>query len=429
MKTICLYSAQLHLSGGIESVIRDLYRILPQGDIRVVAACEFGKPSWIRDEDFLLLPQEISLRAESWWGFLSTNAVDCVVFNHVSTGHRKAVLDDIASLRAKGMNCVAMRHAPFLAPLLIEGEEDDCSFDRLRFACDAVVTVSQVDAVWYAALGHRAIWVQNPIRLPVPCERTSPQFGIHSPLNVIWVGRFSPPKKPELALAVFARAIKAGANVRLTMVGGDERDIHAYRNLARKLDVSRDVELLSARPDISDLWKKANIHLLTSITESFCLVLAEAKSMGIPTVMFDIPYIDLSVSKKGLLSVRQGDVEGLAAALVELSSNSPLRERLGREARASLQGFDDAHVLSDWQKALRAIETGEGFAAASEDLRRIVPQIVFSWKCFYDRNLWLFSMRDNARRLGLPLRIGARALVWIVGLGRFVKRLFMGRGR
>ena len=51
MKTICMYTAQLHLSGGIESVVRDLYTVLPMGGIHVVAACEYGKADWIADSD------------------------------------------------------------------------------------------------------------------------------------------------------------------------------------------------------------------------------------------------------------------------------------------------------------------------------------------------------------------------------------------
>lgn len=423
MKTICLYSAQLHLSGGIESVIRDLYRILPQGDIRVVAACEYGKPDWIRDDDFLSLPQDASRRAESWRCFLFVNAIDCVVFNHVAVSYFSAVFGDIRRIRTSGVKCVMMCHSSFVTPLLVKGEEEvNRSFERLSSICDAVFTVSQIDAIWWAALGYRALKIQNPVHLPAPTVRHSKD--VRSQLNVLWVGRFSPEKQPEVALAVFARAHRLGANIHLTMIGCREQDLRRYQKMARNAGVERDVEILSARRNIGELWQKADIHLLTSMTESFSLVLAEAKMMGIPTVMFDIPYIELTASKKGLVSVRQGDDEGMAAALVELSSNQALREQLGRDALDSFQGFDERHVLSDWRMALDALDTGKGFAVATDDLKLIVSQMVFAWERYCRRNLWLVRMQENARRIKFSFRDVASALAFGLNVIRKVKVKF-----
>lgn len=429
MKTICLYNAQLHLAGGIESVVRDLYRILPQGGIRVVAVCEYGKPDWIRDEDFLSLPQDASRRAEAWRGFLSVNAVGCVVFNHVAADGLSTVLNDVRNLRAIGIKCVKMCHSSFVTPLLVEGEElDGRLVARFGTTCDAMFTVSQIDAVWWAALGRKAVKIQNPIRLPRIQTAARHCTDVHAPVNVLWVGRFSTPKKPEVALAALACARKLGANVRLTMIGGRRQDLKPYRKLAERYGVSRAVELLPARPGIDDLWQKADIHLLTSVTESFCLVLAEAKAMGIPTVMFDLPNIELSASRKGLVVVPQGDVEGMASALCELASNPLLRERLGREARESLRGFDDEHVLSDWKAALHALETNEGFASAADELRIIVSQMSFGWDSYCDRTLWLSKMEENACRIGFPLRLLSRVLAFLVQNGRAV-RWFLMNGR
>lgn len=423
MKTICLYNAQLHLAGGIESVVRDLYRILPQGGIRVVAACEYGKPDWIRDEDFLLLTEDVARREEAWRVFLSTNAVDCVVFNHVSVAYFSTILDDVRHIRAFGVKCVKMCHSSFVTPLLVEGEElDGRLVARFGAVCDAMFTVSRIDAVWWAALGRKAIKILNPIRLPRIRVAVRHHADIHEPVNVLWVGRFSPPKKPEVALAALARARKLGANVRLTMIGGRQQDLKSYHKLAERYGVSCDVVLFPARTGIDDLWKKADIHLLTSVTESFCLVLAEAKAAGIPTVMFDLPNIELAASRKGLVEVPQGDVEGMAAALSELASDPLLRERLGREAQESLRGFDDEHVLSDWEAALRALETGEGFASATDELRVIVSLMSFGWDSYCDRKIWLSKMAENACRIGFPLRFLSRVLASLVQNGRNVRR-------
>ena len=197
-KTICLYSAQLHLTGGIENVVRDLYRILPPGGIRVVAACEEGRPDWIRDADYLLLPREGERRAAAWREFLSLNGVSCVVFNHFSGDRLRTVREDIGRLRAEGVKCVKMIHEPFLSPWLVDGEElDNRAIAFLADACDMTFTVSRADALWWAALGHKAVKIQNPIRPPSVAAAPRPprRAVVDAPLEVLWAGRFPPPKK------------------------------------------------------------------------------------------------------------------------------------------------------------------------------------------------------------------------------------------
>ena len=423
-KTICLYSAQLHLTGGIENVVRDLYRILPPGGIRVVAACEEGRPDWIRDADYLLLPREGERRAAAWREFLSLNGVSCVVFNHVSGDRLRTVREDIGRLRAEGVKCVKMSHSPFLAPWLVDGEElDNRAIAFLADACDMTFTVSRADALWWAALGHKAVKIQNPIHPPSAAASPRPprHAAADAPLEVLWAGRFSPQKKPEAALSVLARARAKGANVHLTMVGGGAGQVRAARRLARRLGIADAVTFLTARPGIADLWQKADAHLLTSTTESFCLVLAEAKATGIPTVMFDIPTIELTASRKGLVVAPQGDVEALADGLARLAADRGFCARLGAEAKESLAGFDDAHVLADWQAALRALETGEGGVAVSDDARLFATQVSFGWDRYCNGHLWLVDMEEDAARLRLSFRPVARLLAGFTRLVRRVK--------
>lgn len=421
MKTICMYTAQLHLAGGIESVVRDLYTILPMGGIHVVAACEYGKADWIADSDYLCL-KDVN-RETAWQEFIAKNRVDVVVFNYTARAYEREVIRDITLIQSLGVPCVKMIHSSFPSSLLLSGDERDIrDIGNIARHCKAVFTVSQIDAKFWTALGHKAICIQNPIHVPKKNADMSRQDGREPGVtNLVWVGRQCEPKQPSTALAAFAQACIKTDKARLTMIGGSEKGWKPLEKEAKRLGVADKVKFLAARSDITDIWNMADVHLLTSITESFCLVLAEAKSMGIPTIMFDLPYLELTASGKGLVVLPQGDIKGMTDAIVRLVEDKALCKKLGREARESLANFNHEKVISDWHRALDALVSGEGFAEVSEDAHIIAAQLAFAWNRYCDKNLWLVRMEENARRCKVTFRYSARLLFGVVNLARKIR--------
>lgn len=421
MKTICMYTAQLHLAGGIESVVRDLYTILPMGGIHVVAACEYGKADWIADSDYLCL-KDVN-RETAWQEFIAKNRVDVVVFNYTARAYEREVIRDITLIQSLGVPCVKMIHSSFPSSLLLSGDERDIrDIGNIARHCKAVFTVSQIDAKFWTALGHKAICIQNPIHVPKKNADMSRQDGREPGVtNLVWVGRQCEPKQPSTALAAFAQACIKTDKARLTMIGGSEKGWKPLEKEAKRLGVADKVKFLAARSDITDIWNMADVHLLTSITESFCLVLAEAKSMGIPTIMFDLPYLELTASGKGLVVLPQGDIKGMTDAIVRLVEDKALCKKLGREARESLANFNHEKVISDWHRALDALVSGEGFAEVSEDAHIIAAQLAFAWNRYCDKNLWLVRMEENARRFKVTFRYSARLLFGVVNLARKIR--------
>lgn len=430
MKTVCMYSDQLYLVGGVESVVRDLYALLPKSGIRVVAVSEVGKPDWIAESDYQVLSVDPEARRQLWKAWLERHHPDCVVFNYVSRQFVDMVKEDIRLIRSLGYRCAHLVHSAFPTPMLLA--EDELFYREVSAVadeCDAVFTVSGVDAKWWTALGHKALKIQNPIRLPH--KEPVPKKG-EGPVELLWVGRPMSPKRPELAVEAFARARSLGADIRLTMVGGRQKGWRPSQRLAKKLKVDDRIDFLEARSDISDLWNRADIHLLTSVTESFCLVLAEAKAMGIPTVMFSIPYLELTASHKGLVEVEQEDVEAMAREIVRLAADRDLRSRLGAEASASLAGFDDATVVADWNRALTALATGEGYVSVDDDFRAVVRHCVFGWNRFCDANLKVVAGNRDWRKLsGGLLGFGLLSSVarFGVSLARKIKAVLRSVGK
>ena len=90
--------------------------------------------------------------------------------------------------------------------------------------------------------------------------------------------------------------------------------------------------------------------LMTSRREGFPLVLSESKLFGLPTVMYELPYLEQVQDGKGVIAVSQGDIKAAGIALVKLLKNSDLRKQMSIEAKESLRKFVEYDVGEAWKK-------------------------------------------------------------------------------
>ena len=341
--------------------------------------------------------------------------------------------DDIAVCRKLGVKTVVVSHFSFPSPLLLpcDGYANIYrDFYAAAKKCDVASTVSAVDAQWWRGMGIRTLHVLNPFVHPAVNAGNTERHGEATVRHVLWVGRQSHEKQPELALSAFAEVLKQVPDAQLKMVGGANKYWKPMRKLANKLGIKAHVDFLAARKDLDELWDWADLHLLSSVTESFCLVLAEAKARGVPTVMFEIPFLELVQSGKGILVAPQGDTHALAQQMIRMMTEDGLCNRLGQEARDSIAPFNDNEVWESWGKVFKALETGEGGYEVSPEVRTIVSQMIFAWSNFCDRNLWAVQFVDEWRRLfHFSFKPIARCLFAIVGGIRRLKAYVRNVGK
>ncbi len=381
---VAIYTSNLTGLAGIERVVREHLRIFHDHDVATLTFGEVGCD--------VNVPIKGEARQACVRRALESFAPDVCLLHGVS---HVGFNDDITVLKALCIPSVAVCHFSFPSALLLDGDEDaNRVFFKGAHQCDVIATVSAIDTMWWRAMGCRAFHVQNPFVHPkMNAERNL--GGQKPPRSALWVGRQAQQKQPRAALAAFAEVIRAVPDAHLTMVGGSQKGWGLYCKLAEQLGIAQHVTFLPARDDIAALWNSADFHLLSSITESFCLVLAEAKAWGKPTIMFDIPFLELTETKRGLLVAPQGDVDGLAKQMIRIMTEPGLCERLGAEATESLSAFNDDAVWASWDQLFAALKTGEGGYEVAPELKTVVSQITVAWDNFCERNLWAVDFSRN----------------------------------
>jgi len=165
------------------------------------------------------------------------------------------------------------------------------------------------------------------------------KYGIsQTDLMVLFLGRLSEKKSPDLLLTAFAKipANVGEREVRLVFAGPDEQGMEArLRGLAKGLKVA-DRVIFSGAVFEDEKWaayRDADVFVLPSQNENFGNTAAEAAAVGTPVIVTENCGVAPLLAEGG--RVIPHEEEALRKALGELLQNETLRERLGRNAMAA----------------------------------------------------------------------------------------------
>jgi glycosyltransferase involved in cell wall biosynthesis len=150
-------------------------------------------------------------------------------------------------------------------------------------------------------------------------------------------------KRVDLALEAIARVAEGGSTgtdrvpPHLVVAGGGEL-VEDFRRQATAAGIGERVHFLGAvrHSELPDVLRSADLMLLTTEPpESFGIVLIEAMSCGLPTIVTDYPGVRAVVDdgETGLV-VPRGDADAVAGAIAELiDAGAEARARMGAAGR------------------------------------------------------------------------------------------------
>lgn len=394
MKSLALYYPSLEHSGGIERVVIELCRIFHAHEYSCILITDVVVSFYANriSVETVLLPKNKDARHNSWIKTLSEHKIQYVITNG---GFGSSWHDDIQSIHNAGAKIINTVHFSFPSPMLFnEAWRSYQDVLEISLACDALATVSKIDAYWWRALGCNAHHVQNPFTY---YEHGASKID-YTNHTMIWVGRGAPQKKPLEAIKVIKKVVRAIPDAQLIMVGLEDGG-RRFKRLISEWGLKEHVNIVEPTCEIGKYYQQASLHLLTSITESFCLVIAEAKSYKMPTVMYEIPFLELIEDQKGVYAVKQGDSDAAARCIVELFSDPERLRQEGEEAYTTLAHFNDEEVIQKWEKIFQEIERGERIKPNLDNpYETIIREIYSAWMNHCEQNIWKIELFDNIER-------------------------------
>lgn len=207
-----------------------------------------------------------------------------------------------------------------------------------------IVALTEGDAAEWRQVSKNVVVIPNMVHL----NKEDSHANIHS-RSVIFVGRFVEIKGLPNLLRIWTEVQQHHPDWQLDMYGtGSLKEWLNHEIETKKLHI----KVHEPDAEIMQRYKQSSILVLTSISESFGLVLVEAMSCGLPVVAFDCPYgpNDIITNGKDGFLVKQNDVKGFAERLCSLMENPNLRQRIGEEALATSKRYDEDVIMPMWHR-------------------------------------------------------------------------------
>lgn len=338
----------MHLgTGGLQSVLLEHAALLAADGYRVTVAV------MRRSEREVHLPDGVSVvqvtgdsrveKIDHWLAICRDYKVDVIIDHHILYNDNWPWFA-LAAL-AEGVPTIGWIHNFALRPLF-DGSQRTSFLTHHMSVLLRIVTLSPTDVAFWKLQGlERVFYLPNPpTRLARQALAEGEERRLHGErIELAWWGRLDRPTKQVPHLVDAAAILKSrGIDFRLTLIGPDSRTLSAkdVRQAAAAQGVADQIELLGEQTSAELLTTLRDVDVLVSASaiEGYQLTIIEAQALGIPVVMYDLPWLATVEGNKGLISVEPGDPAALADAIAGIVASPDDYSRLSRESRIYAQG-------------------------------------------------------------------------------------------
>lgn len=128
-------------------------------------------------------------------------------------------------------------------------------------------------------------------------------------------------------------------------------------NMISERNLNDSIRLNNPTNQIGREYAQSSLIVMTSNYEGFGMVLVEAMACGVPAVAFDCkcgPRDIISDGENGLL-VSNGDIPGLAGAMMKLMGDYELRRRMSGKARQVVDTYSEKAVMDKWVRLFTSL--------------------------------------------------------------------------
>ena len=198
----------------------------------------------------------------------------------------------------------------------------------------------------------------NQFVIPHPCSNLECISAQKKPDTIVVCTRLVEVKRIEHMIHAVSMAIKRRPNIQLLIYGAGDCESR-LGTLIDELGVRDTVHLCGFTDKPLEAIAQGSLSLATSSYEGFSLSISEALSVGTPVISYDFLYgpKDLIRNGENGVLVRNGDVEALADAIVDLLDNPEKLARMQQSAFKFAPSFSEESIKSSWEHVFDYVDT------------------------------------------------------------------------
>lgn len=310
-------------------------------------------------------------RAQAWVDLIDNYDVDLVINSAWLTS---ANLWDLLAIKSHPRRPAFINHTHnfFALPFRIRNKVREM-LSSYSIA-DGVITLSEMDREFWANFNPNSYLILNPT---ATFQEPDAQF-LPDRKRILWLARISNEKRPLEIVRIMDYVARVHPDAVCNIVGdGDEKTIKELKKEISDRNLESHINLLGYSKDVSLHYSTASVFVMTSMYEGFGLTLTESASFGLPTVIYDLPWLEYFNIFEGWERVDQLNAKAAADKICELLSDEEKWLKASRSLKNSFQSYQDIDVLKCWEDILRDLETQDVPANKSSQFNKIlIEQIV-----------------------------------------------------
>jgi len=376
--------------GGVEVVIRSICRLLENDNYRITIFTEEKSENDLEFPSYVdivyITPifrggQNMLERMQGFESVIAGSGIDVML--HAGTW-RTHILWDMVVLHQYAIPVIFLYHFNFAWTLTGECEHN-LYFQDLVFRCaEAVTCLSPMEELYLRKRGVNAIYMPNPIK-QFPYE-----FREQIPTKIAVIGRFgSWIKQVGQSLKVLQEIVSRAPWISMYLIGdfytNEQRDI--YHEKVNEYGLEKNIILTGWTDDPNYFLKQCGVLLSTSYWEAFPLGIAEAQSLGLPCVIYDLT-IEQARDNPAIIKVAQGDYKAAADKIIALFENPEKWHKLSILAVENTKKYTPERFADRMRDLLANFQSSMPIGKYSyRDYEDMAKNLSFYSK-YKDKNIW-----------------------------------------
>lgn len=179
-------------------------------------------------------------------------------------------------------------------------------------------------------------------------ENDIAKFGSNT---IISVGRLEKIKDFPTLIDVFSIVHRKNKEVKLKIVGeGSQREV--LENKIKELELENYITITGriSSQEVKDELLSSSLFVLTSVCESFSLVLCEAMECGLPCLSFDIEVGPKEIIKSGYngILIENRNIDKMADVVLEILENREKWEEISKNSLEEVKKYHSCNVAKEW---------------------------------------------------------------------------------